>query len=83
MARLAVTRWREDGTRDCWGTFIYLRETATGEFGPVTYQPTLRPSEHVRGDLCGGGRVSTATRESSRSGRRSAFRRSTMWSCGG
>jgi cyclic beta-1,2-glucan synthetase len=38
---LAVTRWREDGTRDCWGTFIYLRETGTGEFWSVTYQPTL------------------------------------------
>jgi cyclic beta-1,2-glucan synthetase len=23
---LAVTRWREDATRDCWGTFLYLRD---------------------------------------------------------
>src|SRR5204862_4290406 len=23
---LAVTRWREDPTRDCWGTFCYLRD---------------------------------------------------------
>ena len=29
---LAVTRWREDATRDCWGTFCYLRDVATGEF---------------------------------------------------
>ena len=29
---LAVTRWREDVTRDCWGTFIYLRDPASGEF---------------------------------------------------
>jgi cellobiose phosphorylase len=43
---LAVTRWREDATRDCWGTFVYLRDTATGEFWSVTYQPTLRPTEH-------------------------------------
>ena len=43
---LAVTRWREDGTRDCWGTFIYFRDAATGEFWSVTYQPTLRPTEH-------------------------------------
>jgi cyclic beta-1,2-glucan synthetase len=42
---LAVTRWREDGTRDCWGTFIYLRDAATGEFWSVAYQPTLRPTE--------------------------------------
>ena len=43
---LAVTRWREDATRDCWGAFVYLRDAATGEFWSVTYQPTLRPIEH-------------------------------------
>src|ERR1700693_4579435 len=43
---LAVTRWREDATRDCWGTFVYLRDAVTGEFWSVTYQPTLRPAEH-------------------------------------
>jgi cyclic beta-1,2-glucan synthetase len=42
---LAVTRWREDGTRDCWGTFIYLRDVATGEFCSVTHQPTLSATE--------------------------------------
>jgi cyclic beta-1,2-glucan synthetase len=42
---LAVTRWREDGTRDHWGTFIYLRDVATGEFWSVAYQPTLRQTE--------------------------------------
>ena len=39
---LAVTRWREDATRDCWGTFIYLRDLATGEFWSTAYQPVLR-----------------------------------------
>jgi len=39
---LAVTRWREDATRDCWGTFIYLRDVATGDFWSTAYQPTLR-----------------------------------------
>src|ERR1700733_5123459 len=42
---LAVIRWREDGTRDCWGTFIYLRDVTTGEFCSVTYQPALGPTE--------------------------------------
>src|SRR6202035_1524594 len=51
---LAVTRWREDGTRDCWGTFIYVREYATGEFGSVTYQPTLRPSDTYEVVFAGG-----------------------------
>jgi cyclic beta-1,2-glucan synthetase len=50
---LAVTRWREDGTRDCWGTFIYLRDTATGEFWSVAYQPTLRPTEQYEVTFAG------------------------------
>jgi cellobiose phosphorylase len=39
---LAVTRWREDPTRDCWGTFCYLRDVDTGEFWSTAHQPTLR-----------------------------------------
>ncbi|MHC1765711.1 MAG: glucoamylase family protein [Verrucomicrobiia bacterium] len=39
---LAVTRWREDATRDCWGAFVYLRDVSTGEFWSATYQPALR-----------------------------------------
>ena len=42
---LAVTRWREDATRDCWGTFVYLRDLATGEFWSTAYQPTLRATK--------------------------------------
>jgi cellobiose phosphorylase len=38
---LAVTRWREDATRDCWGTFVYLRDVATGEFWSTAHQPAL------------------------------------------
>ena len=43
---LAVTRWREDGTCDNWGTFCYLRDVASSEFWSTAYQPTLKPSEH-------------------------------------
>ena len=50
---LAVTRWREDATCDCWGTFVYLRDTATGEFWSVAYQPTLRPTEHYEAIFAG------------------------------
>ena len=39
---LAVTRWREDATRDCWGTFIYLRDVTSGEVWSSAYQPTLQ-----------------------------------------
>ena len=34
---LAVTRWREDGTRDDWGTFCYVREVESGEFWSATH----------------------------------------------
>ena len=50
---LAVTRWREDGTCDCWGTFIYLRDAATGEFWSVTHQPTLHPTEQYEAIFAG------------------------------
>ena len=44
---LAVTRWREDTTRDPWGTFCYVRDIATGEFWSTAYQPTLqRPDSY-------------------------------------
>jgi cyclic beta-1,2-glucan synthetase len=43
---IAVTRWREDGTRDNWGTFCYLRDVASGEFWSTTYQPVLGQSNH-------------------------------------
>jgi cyclic beta-1,2-glucan synthetase len=42
---LAVTRWREDATRDCWGTFCYLRDVSSGRFWSTAYQPTLRSSK--------------------------------------
>ncbi len=43
---LAVTRWREDTTRDNWGTFCYLRDVTSREFWSTTYQPTLKQSKH-------------------------------------
>lgn len=39
---LAITRWREDGTCDYWGSFCYLRDVASGEFWSNTYQPVLK-----------------------------------------
>jgi len=42
---LAVTRWREDATRDCWGSFIYLRDAETGEFWSTAFQPTLKATK--------------------------------------
>lgn len=36
---LAVTRWREDTTRDCWGSFLYLRDVESGKIWSGGYQP--------------------------------------------
>ena len=36
-----MTRWREDATRDCWGTFLYLRDMDSGKFWSPAHQPTL------------------------------------------
>ena len=37
---IAVTRWREDSTRDDRGSFCYIREVASGEFWSAAFQPT-------------------------------------------
>ncbi|MDQ6912279.1 MAG: glycosyl transferase, partial [Verrucomicrobiota bacterium] len=37
---MAVTRWREDPTCDCWGTYIFLRDIDTGEVWSAGYQPS-------------------------------------------
>ncbi len=42
---LAVTRWREDSTCDNWGSFCYIRDTATGIFWSATHQPALKVSK--------------------------------------
>jgi cellobiose phosphorylase len=42
---LAVTRWREDTTRDNWGSFCYLRDAENGNFWSTTFQPTLKQAE--------------------------------------
>ncbi|MBK9167499.1 MAG: cyclic beta 1-2 glucan synthetase [Bryobacterales bacterium] len=38
----AVTRWREDGTCDNWGTFCYIRAAASGRFWSAAFQPSLQ-----------------------------------------
>lgn len=42
---VALTRWREDGTRDAYGSFCYLRDTASGEYWSAAYQPTCTRTE--------------------------------------
>ena len=37
---IAVTRWREDVTRDHWGSYVFLRDRGTGKVWSAGYQPT-------------------------------------------
>ena len=46
--RNAVTRWREDVTRDNWGTFIYLRDVRSGTCGPLVINRYNVRRSHMR-----------------------------------
>jgi cyclic beta-1,2-glucan synthetase len=37
---LAVTRWREDRTRDPWGMYFFLRDKSSGQVWSAAYQPS-------------------------------------------
>jgi cyclic beta-1,2-glucan synthetase len=37
---VAVTRWREDVTRDSWGSYLFLRDRATGAVWSAGHQPS-------------------------------------------
>ena len=44
---MAVTRYREDVTRDCWGTFFYVRDTESGEVFSAPHNPhPTRPDDY-------------------------------------
>nr|WP_241093355.1 glucoamylase family protein [Xanthomonas sp.] len=43
---MAITRWREDGTRDNWGSFCYLRDVDSGDYWSAAYQPTAVAVDH-------------------------------------
>src|SRR5258707_11765801 len=36
---LAVNRWREDSTRDNWGSFVYVRDVRSGAVWSAGHQP--------------------------------------------
>jgi cyclic beta-1,2-glucan synthetase len=37
---IAVTRWREDVTRDSWGSYVFLRDTHSGAVWSAGHQPS-------------------------------------------
>jgi cyclic beta-1,2-glucan synthetase len=38
---IAISRWREDATKDAGGMFCYIMDVSSGKFWSNTYQPTL------------------------------------------
>ncbi len=43
---LAVTRWREDATRDHYGSFCYVRDLESGALWSNAWQPTTKSATH-------------------------------------
>ncbi len=43
--QIAVTRWREDVTRDDWGQYCYVRDVDSGAVWSTTYQPIGRAAD--------------------------------------
>ena len=48
---LDVTRWREDGTRDCWGQFCYVRDLGERNAWSVGHQPLCRAADEYEVDV--------------------------------
>ncbi|MGO4437313.1 GH36-type glycosyl hydrolase domain-containing protein [Rhizobium sp. RAF56] len=45
---LSVSRWRADPTEDRWGTFIFLRDTQSGQWWSATAEPRSIEGEKAR-----------------------------------
>ncbi len=48
---IAITRWRADGTRDCWGTYFYLRDLKTQSVWSTGFQPTCVESDFYEAEF--------------------------------
>ncbi|HXV19063.1 MAG TPA: glucoamylase family protein, partial [Candidatus Omnitrophota bacterium] len=48
---IAVTRWREDTTRDASGTYLFLRDVESGLVWSAGYQPTATEPESYKVDF--------------------------------
>ncbi len=59
---VAVTRWREDVTRDSWGSYLYVRDMHTGVVRSRGSPAELCRCRQLRGHLLGGPRRVLPTR---------------------
>ncbi len=46
---LTLTRWREDVTRDNWGTFFYIKDAGAAHSWSTTWQPLCRDLDRYEG----------------------------------
>jgi cellobiose phosphorylase len=53
--QIALTRWREDATRDCWGAWLYLRDRENGDTWSLSRQPVVNAPVDRRVDFSGPG----------------------------
>jgi cyclic beta-1,2-glucan synthetase len=44
---IAITRWREDATRDDWGAFTYLRDVESGQVWSASLNPLGEDADHA------------------------------------
>ena len=51
---VAVTRWRDDATRDSCGTFCYVRDPESSRVWSNTFQPTMIPADACEVDFSPG-----------------------------
>ena len=74
---LGITRWREDATRDDWGSYIFLRDVRSGRVWSAGYQPSgVERTVPMSGSARIGPRSLGAT-DRSRRRSKSSFRRRT------
>ncbi|MCL6655085.1 protein ndvB [Agrobacterium rubi] len=45
---LAISRWKPDPTEDRWGTFLFLRDTTSGEWWSATAEPRVAEGEKTK-----------------------------------
>src|SRR5213078_341909 len=45
---IAVTRWREDATKDEQGIFCYIKDVSSGKFWSNTHQPKLQSAKNYQ-----------------------------------
>jgi cyclic beta-1,2-glucan synthetase len=51
---MAVSRYREDITRDCWGQFVFIRNVESGRLWSATHQPVCTPADEYHCTMAAG-----------------------------